>query len=474
MEGLAQQVLARMPLAEAVLYVWRWAASPAFLDRIYEQNRGRGFTRVLTFPLLVHLLADALLVRDGSGREAFETARDEGELPTSIAAAYGKLRRLPPGLSEAFLAETARRLRTLWPTGADRELPTPLGGFDVFVLDGKTVKGLQKRLKPLRNVAGGLVGGKALVALELRTGLVLAIRTHLDGDASEMQFIPDLVEELPRGRGRRRLWLGDRAFSYLEHVLHLGVAPDEFLVRRRSNVTFQADRKRPIRTGVDAEGRGWREEWGWLSRHRQPCVLYVRQITLRLDGGETLVLLTSLLQARRYPAAVLLTLYRQRWRIERVFQEITQVFGLKHLIGSSPQASLFQFAFCLLLYNTLQIVRAGIAQVRRLSPERLSNEKLFRDLHRQLSAWTLLVGPALTLAPAGPGWDPRTLGQVQALTPAQVRQTIRRMLQQAWSRHWLKSPPQIRRPKPKPKGPGKHVSAYRVIQQSQYKARTKR
>ena len=473
MEGLAQQVLARMPLAEAVLYVWRWAASEAFLEQIYEQNRGRGFTRILTFPLLVHLLADALLVRGGSGREAFETARAEGELPTSIAAAYGKLRRLPPALSEAFLAETARRLRSLWPTGADRELPTPLAGFDVFVLDGKTVKGLHKRLKPLRNVAGGVVGGKALVALELRTGLVLAIRTHLDGDASEMQFIPDLVEQLPRGRRRRRLWLGDRAFSYLEHVLHLGVAPDEFLVRRRSNVTFQADRKRPARTGVDAEGRGWREEWGWLSRHRQPRVLDVRQITLGLDGGETLVLLTSLLQARRYPAAALLTLYRQRWRIERVFQEITQVFGLEHLIGSSPQASLFQFAFCLLLYNTLQIVRAGIARVRRLSPERLSNEKLFRDLHRQLSAWTLLVGPALTLTPAGPGLDPRTLRQVPVVTPAQVRQTIRRMLQHAWSRYWLKSPPQIRRRKPNPKGPGKHVSAYRIIQQSQSMARSK-
>ena len=472
MDGLARQVLARMPLAEAVLYVWRWAASAAFLDRIYEQNRGRGFTRVLTFPLLVHLLADALLVRNGSGREAFETARDEGELPTSIAAAYGKLRRLSPALSEAFLAETARRLRSLWPTGADHELPTPLSGFDVFVLDGKTVKGLQKRLKPLRNVAGGLVGGKALVALELRTGLVLAIRTHLDGDASEMPFIPDLVEQLPRRR--RRLWLGDRAFSYLEHVLHLGVASDEFLVRRRSNVTFQADRKRQARSGVDAEGRRWREEWGWLSRHRQPRVLYLRQITLRFEDGEKLVLLTSLLHARKHPAAALLTLYRQRWRIERVFQEITQVFGLKHLIGSSPQASLFQFAFCLLLYNTLQIVRAGIARVRRLSPERLSNEKLFRDLHRQLSAWTLLVGPALTLAPAGSGLHPRTLRQVRASTPAQVRQAIRRMLQHAWSRHWLKSPPQTRRRKPKPKGPGKHVSAYRIIQQSNSKAKAKR
>jgi hypothetical protein len=473
MEGLAQQVLARMPLAEAVLYVWRWAASEAFLERVYEQNRGRGFTRILSFPLLVYLLADALLVRDGSGREAFEAARDEDELPTSIAAAYGKLRRLPPSLSEAFLAETAGRLRSLWPAGADRDLPDSLANFDVFVLDGKTVKGLHKRLKPLRNVAGGMVGGKALVALELRTGLVLRIRTHLDGDASEMQFIPDLVEQLPRDRRRQRLWLGDRAFSYLEHVLHLGHAPDEFLVRRRANVTFETDRKRRARTGVDAEGRRWREAWGWLSRHRQPRALYVRQITLHLHGGKTVVLLTSLLAPRKHPAAALLTLYRQRWRIERVFQEITEVFGLEHLIGSSPQASIFQFAFCLLLYNTLQVVRAGLAEMRELSPERLSNEKLFRDLHRQLSAWTLLVGPALALTPAESDSAPQTPSTEPVPTPAQAQQSLRRILQQAWSRYWLKSPPQRRSQKSKPKGPGKHVSAYRVIQQSQSMARSK-
>jgi len=469
MEGLARQVLARMPLAEAVLYVWRWAASEAFLEQVYERNRGRGFTRILGFPLLVYLLADALLVRDGSGREAFEAARDEDELPTSIAAAYGKLRRLPPKLSEAFLAETARRLRLLWPAGTDRGLPDSLAGFDVFVLDGKTIKGLHKRLKPLRNVAGGVVGGKALVALELRTRLVLAIRTHLDGDASEMQFIPDLVEQLPRDPRRPRLWLGDRAFSYLEHVLHLGHTPDEFLVRRRSNVTFEADPKRRVRTGVDAEGRRWREEWGWLSRHRQPRVLYVRQITLRLDDRKTIVLLTSLLEPRKHPAAALLTLYRQRWRIERVFQEITEVFGLQHLIGSSPQASIFQFAFCLLLYNTLQVARACLAELRELSPERLSNEKLFRDLRRQLNAWTLLVGPALTLAPGGLGLAPEN----QVATPAQIQRALRRMLRHAWSRHWLKSPPQTRPQKSQPKGPGKHVSAYRIIQQSRSKARTK-
>ncbi|HUU98744.1 MAG TPA: transposase [Phycisphaerae bacterium] len=413
-----------------------------------------------------------LVLRRGSGRETFERARDQGELPSSIQAAYGKLRRLPPALSESFLAQATQRLRQLWPGGAAAELPACLAQFAIVVLDGKTIKGLHKRLKPLRGVAGGAVGGKALVGLELRTGLVLAMRTHLDGDADELALLPDLLAALRRGVSGKRLWMGDRAFSYVEYALQLGSASDDFLVRRRANVTFQPDPRRKPRTGRDVSGRRFREEWGWLSRRGQPQALGVRQITLTLSGSQTLRLITSLLDPQEYPAATLLALYRNRWQIERVFQEITQVFGLKRLIGSSPRASIFQFAFCLLLYNTLQVVRAYVAQGQRRSPQTLSGEKLFRDLCRELSAWTLLIGPALTVS-RGPGPAARTGSNgARPTTPAHLRGVIRQTLRPAWSHYWLKSPPQTRAARPPPKGPGQHVSAQRII--DQYQRSTKR
>ena len=64
---------------------------------------------------------------------------------------------------------------------------------------------------------------------------------------------------------------------------------------------------------------------------------YVRQVTLELPAGETLVLVTDLLDADQYPADDVLEVYLQRWGIERVFQVITEVFQLQHLIGSTPQ-----------------------------------------------------------------------------------------------------------------------------------------
>ena len=455
MDGLVRQVAARMPLADATLMIWRWIAGEPFLEDLYERARGRGFTRCLTFPVLVHLLADALLLRDGSGRGAFENARERGELPASIQAAYGKLRRISPTLSEAFLAQGTVRLRELWPAGVTTSLPACVEHFQVLILDGKTVKGLHKRLKPLRGVAGGVVGGKALVAMELRTGLAIAMQTHLDGDANEVRLTPALLAGVRAPADEKRLWMGDRAFSYVEQVLRLGAAPDDFLVRRRSDITFEADPQRRPRQGCDAAGRRFREEWGWLSRHGHARALFVRQITLRLSRTESLVLITSLLEARTYPARDLLALYRDRWHIERVFQEITDVFGLKHLIGSSPEASLFQLAFCLMLYNIVQIVRAYLGAKRKKPPATLSSEKLFQDLRRQLSGWLLMLGPEQTWRAGG-----------SSSSADRQRSALHRALRDVWSNRWRKSPPQKRQPRSPPAGPGQHVSAHKILARS--------
>ena len=39
-----------------------------------------------------------------------------------------------------------------------------------------------------------------------------------------------------------------------------------------------------------------------------------------------------------------------------MFQQVTDVFALKRLIGGSPQAGVFQLAFCLLLYNMIHVL----------------------------------------------------------------------------------------------------------------------
>ena len=191
--------------------LWRWVADAGSLDQIFDENRGRGYEKILSFSLLVYLVRDALLEFSGSGRKSFDEAKDRGELETSFRAAYGKLGRIPIPVSTAMLAGCTARLREVYPgePKAQTPLPESLDDYQIITFDGKAIKRVAKRLKALWGVPGGLLGGRALVAMDMRSGLAVAMRAHPDGDANEVRFVGDLVPEVRRLGPGKRLWLGD-------------------------------------------------------------------------------------------------------------------------------------------------------------------------------------------------------------------------------------------------------------------------
>ena len=70
MEVPRRDTLARLPLAEAVLTLWRWVADSGSLDQIFDDNRGRCYEKILSFSLLVYLIRDALLEAGSSGSKS--------------------------------------------------------------------------------------------------------------------------------------------------------------------------------------------------------------------------------------------------------------------------------------------------------------------------------------------------------------------------------------------------------------------
>jgi hypothetical protein len=450
------RVLDQLPLADAVWQLWTVALPDTFFDQLFQQHRGRCFERDVSFPALVHLVRDALCQHRGSGLQALEHAEEQAALPASIQAVYGKLRRLPLPLSEAFLAECTRRLRLYRPARPYVSLPSSLAGFQVLLFDGKTFKRAAKRLKPVRGRAGKALGGRALVALELATGLVCAFSAHPDGQVNEARLVPPLLPQVRAQIAGPRLWTGDRQFGDLVQIHRLREDGDHFVLRYHEKTPFIPDPHRPARTGTDRFGRTWTEEWGELRSTRQPPFT-VRRITLQRPGQERVILVTDLLDAERYPANDLLELYRERWGIERVFQQVSEVFHLLHLIGSTPQAVVFQGAFCMVLYNLLQVVRAIVADTQDCPVSDLSCEKLFVDLTDELIALRKF-STAQDLAAAIP---------LRAQGIADLRGYLHACLAQAWTKRWRKAKPKkYRPPQTKPKTKGGHLSIHRVLEQA--------
>lgn len=453
MDAAGMQALwAKIPLAEAVVQVFRFIGDEARLQAIFEKERGRCYEDVIKFPSLVAMVGDALLEHGGSGNQSFSRAQETGELKASKVAAYRKLGRLPVCLSQTFLAELTRSLRELFPVKARRQPPASLRDFSTITMDGKAIKKVAKRLKPLRKVGGGLLGGRALVAMHWETGLVLGMHADEDGDANDVRFVPQLLPLLRAEISGTLLFLADSGFCDLQRMQEYTEGGNHFLIRRHPKVGFHRDPERPVQTGTDAQGRSYFEEWGWVgaANHRQRR--YVRQITLQRPGETDVALVTDLLDAESYPAEDLLAHYLQRWGIEQVFQKVTEVFRLQALIGGTPKATIFQFAFCLLLYNLIQLIRGYVAAHQQRETETISVENVFLDVHRQLTAWSVLVESGMLL---------ENLPVAENLTVLATR--LDRLLESQWSNRWIKAvnkKPRAHAPKP---GNRSHGSVYRIM-----------
>ena len=77
----------------------------------------------------------------------------------------------------------------------------------------------------------GVLGGKALVALELRSGLVVAMATHPDGETNDAKLVPALLPQAREQVAGERLWVADRQFGDLTPTAAFVTDADHFLVR---------------------------------------------------------------------------------------------------------------------------------------------------------------------------------------------------------------------------------------------------
>jgi hypothetical protein len=125
----------------------------------------------------------------------------------------------------------------------------------------------------------------------------------------------------------------------------------------------------------------------------------------------------------------LLAAYLERWTIERVFQQVTEVYELRHLIGSTPQGTIFQAAWCVLMYNVSQVIKAHVAAGGELLPRQVSGELVFDDATAQMTTWNTLLSPEQTVRAVSP-----------AMETVELRDYLSERLGPLWTPRWLKSP----------------------------------
>lgn len=458
-----RQVLAKLPLAEAVLLAMRHVFDAVDLAALYEANRGRGYVRKLDYADLVGTLWDALTGARESVREELVDARDAGRLPVSLTAFYQKLAHAPLDATRESFRRCAAKLQELFPDDADR-VGEALRDWTVLTLDGKTIKHVERRRPALRldrENAARLLGGRALVARDRWTGAAVDLELDPDGEANEIKHVAALVRSLAAGRSRF-LIVADRAFGVFEVARVVRENGGHFLFRKHGTTRFVPDPDGVEKRSTDRFGRVVVQRRGWIVRGKATAKkpaerIAVRQIVVERDQ-ENLTLITSLLDDADCPVDALLEAYLDRWDIEKMFQVVTETFGLKRLASTSPQGVLLQLALCLLAHDVVQLVKAYVARSRNLPASEVSDDMLFRDVARDLVAASRVL-PAASVADLVP---PRTVED--------VRSRLRELLDGLWRDRWRKRVGRPRDPSrpPRPKPPRikqtkSHDSVYRIL-----------
>jgi hypothetical protein len=347
-ERFAEQV----PVCVAARGLMEWALNPPALDELFGRTADRQYEHELLFSTCVDLMGSVVSRTHRSVNAAYNAAA----VGVSVQALYDKLARVEPGTSAQLVRHTADRLApVIRATGG--ELPALVPGWRVKVLDGNHLARTQRRIKPLRDVAAGPLPGQTLVVFDPALGLVVDVACGEDGHAQERSLTGPI---LARARAKD-LWVADRNFCTTGILFGIAARGGSFAIRQHGS-TLAWDREGPPRPAGRCATGELSEQDLWLEGGPGDP-LRVRRVTLALDAptgeGEAEIHVVTNLPGSVKAAAVM-ALYRARWRIEGLFQDLTSILKCEVNTLGYPRAALFGFCVALAAGNVFAALRASL------------------------------------------------------------------------------------------------------------------
>ena len=269
-------------------------------------------------------------------------------------------------------------------------------GRRVRVVDGSTITmpdteanqaeyPQQKSQKP----GCGFPIARILVVFSLSVGTVLdaAIGKYRGKRTGENSLFRTLYDVLTEGD----VVLADRYFSgWFDIALPLERGIDIVVRKHQARHT---DFRTGKRLGKDDQLVSWtrprRPKWMSAEQYAElPCELTLREVRIHVaqKGFRTrsLVVVTTLVDAERYPPEAIALLYRWRWQAELHLRSLKAVLQMDHLRCKTPQRVRNEFYTHLLGYNLLRGVMATAAFEADRAPWEISFKGTLQTLKQFL------------------------------------------------------------------------------------------
>jgi hypothetical protein len=218
---------------------------------------------------------------------------------------------------------------------------------------------------------------RILLVISLAVGTVLeaAVGPHKGKETSELGLLRQISGVLQPGD----IALGDRFFGSYWVIVDAQARGADVVCRLHQ--TRKTDFRRGRRLGPYDHIVTWpkaqRPDWMSPAEYaKMPKELELREIRFRIkDPGKrsrVIVIVTTLLDATKYPASALAHLFRQRWNAELDIRSIKTTMAMEMLRSKTPEMVRKEIGMHLLAYNLIRGVMAEAARDHDIQPRDLS------------------------------------------------------------------------------------------------------
>lgn len=268
-------------------------------------------------------------------------------------------------------------------------------GLSLWAMDGTTFRTPDSADNRAHFGAQSYVSGKVASYPQVRAVSVTALPTHLVADMAfgeygqnEMQYAKALVGRI----ADHSLTVFDRGFLSAEILLGLTMSGQarHYLIPAKSNTKWEVlsgtadDCLVRMRVSPQARAKAPDLPEHWTTRA-------VRMVS---TSGKQRILLTSLLDRRRFKPEALAECYRRRWEIETSYRELKQsLLGEALTLRSQQPVGIEQEIWgALIAYNLVRLEMAKAALTAKVEPTDLSFIRALHILQHEM-IWAVGMAP---------------------------------------------------------------------------------
>jgi IS4 transposase len=421
---------------------------PDRLDQLFEETAVTQYTRTLPFSTVAEVMGEVVFNVNPSVGASLQERVDS--LPVSTRAFYLKLNGVEPEVAAVLVRDSVRQLAPLIRKLGVR---TPLlPGYNVSILDGNHFAATEHRVLETRRATAAPLPGQALVVLDPDVRLAVDVFPCEDGHAQERSLLDQV---LPTVR-LKDLWIADRNFCTLGFLFGIARRKGRFLIRHHAGMPLQLTGRRKL-IGQSDTGKVF-EQSAVITDPETGRTMTIRCITVCLDvatrDGEQELRILSNLSKTAADALKVADLYRKRWTVETMFQEMTEHLTCEIKTLGYPRAAVFAFCLALMAWNGMSVIHAALRSVHgeETVEENLSSYYLSLEISQVYHGMMIAIPPA--------EWE-----NFRNLKPAKLASLLKQLAQRVSLKKLQKHPrgPKRKQPKRKYSGNGQHVATAKLL-----------